>query len=69
MLKTGTPISDAAAIIDSCSSIVSTMDDLLVNNLQPAVKAMTDSMQTLLKSMSPVLDSLSVTIDGIAPVE
>lgn len=68
MLKTGTPISDAAAIIDSCSSIVSTMDDLLVNNLQPAVKAMTDSMQTLLKSMSPVLDSLSVTIDGIAPV-
>ena len=68
MLKTGTPISNAAAIIDSCSSIVSTMDDLLVNTLQPAVKAMTDSMQTLLKSMSPVLDSLSVTIDGIAPV-
>lgn len=68
MLKSGTPVSDAAAIIDSCSNIVSTMDGLLVNSLQPAVKAMTDSMQTLLKSMSPVLSSLSVTIDGIAPV-
>lgn len=68
MLKSGTPVSDAAAIIDSCSDIVSIMDDLLVNNLQPAVKAMTDSMQALLKAMSPVLDSLSVTIDGISPV-
>lgn len=68
MLKTGTPVSDAAAIIDSCSDIVSTMDGLLVDTLRPAVKAMVASMQTLLKSMSPVLDSLSVTIDGIAPV-
>ena len=68
MLKSGTPVSDAAAIIDSCSNIVSTMDNLLENDLRPAVKAMNDSLKSLLKAMSPVLDSLSVTIDGIAPV-
>ena len=68
MLKSGTPVSDAAAIIDSCSNIVTTMDDLLENSLRPAVKAMNESLSAMLKAMSPVLDSLSVTIDGIAPV-
>lgn len=68
MLKSGTPVSDAAAILDSCSNIVSTMDDLMENDLRPAVKAMNESLKSMLKAMSPVLDSLSVTIDGIAPV-